>query len=96
MRNSSIRVFLVRNILAHGLRCAYAQYREPVSYDLSDGDDQRQPRLAQDGLVDEELFSIIVAVKFSRQFLQIEGHQMRGQFARRDGQLLGKIGEAAQ
>ena len=61
-----------------------------------DGDDQREPRVANRRVVDEKALRIIVTVEFLRQILQVERQLVRREFARRSGDLVGKVGEAAQ
>src|SRR6185437_374810 len=80
----------------HLIRRPDAENREAVAQHLPDGHDQREPRIANARIVDQEPLRIIVTVKFLRQILQVEGKLMRREFARGKRGLIGEIGEATQ
>src|SRR5437762_12019796 len=92
------RIGCLRSIgtLLHPLRSAHAEYAQAVAHDLARCYDQCETCTAQNGIVDQKLFRIIVAVKLRCQFLQVERDQMRRKFARCDRELVGKIRQPAQ
>ena len=80
----------------HRIRRADAEQGESVAQHLSHGDDQREPRVPQPNVVDQEALRIILTVEFLRQILEMERELVRRELARGERDLVGEIAETTQ